>query len=209
MTDHQPHRRDSLKRIFLAGASGVLGRLLVPLLVDAGHTVAGMTRTPAKADDLRAMGAEPVVCDVYNLPALTAAVTEFRPELVLHQLTDLPDDPSRRAEFSHANDRMRREGTRNLLAAARSAGCDRFLAQSIAWQLPGDRGRAVAEHERAVLDADGVVIRYGQFYGPDTFYPAEPPPPPRVRVDHAAHRTLALLDQPTGIVSIVDEPGVR
>lgn len=84
----------------------------------------------------------------------------------MHQLNDLPDDHAQFADHADANARMRREGTRNLLAAAQAADTPRFIAQSIAWQIPGDRGAAVSEHERAVLDAGGVIIRYGQLYGP-------------------------------------------
>src|SRR5205823_4702381 len=123
----------------------------------------------------------------------TAAVVEFGPEMVMHQLTDLPDDVEQLGEFSARNDRMRTEGTRNLLAAARAAGAPRFLAQSIAWRPPG-RGEIVDEHERLVLDAGGVVIRYGQLYGPGTFYEDQVPSQPRVHVDEAARATVPLLD---------------
>ena len=78
-----------------------------------------------------------------------------------------------------ANARIRREGTRNLLAAAEAAGVDRFLVQSVAWTMSGDGGAAVAEMEQMVLAVDGVVLRYGQYYGPGTYYPTEPPPPAR------------------------------
>lgn len=191
-------------RIFLAGASGVIGIRLTPLLIDAGHEVAAMTRSRAKADALRQLGAESVVCDVYNADALRAAVVAFGPELVMHQLTDLPDDVAQLPEFASRNDRIRREGTRNLLDAAAAAGADRFLAQSIAWELPGERGVVVAEFERAVVDARGVIIRYGQLYGPGTFYEQELPDPPRVSVDDAARRTMPLLDAPSGIVEVVE-----
>ncbi len=160
-------------RVFLAGASGVIGLRLVPLLAAAGHDVAAMTRTSAKAELLRGLGAEPVVCDVFDLDVLTEAVSGFGPDAVVHQLTDLPDDPARIPELAGANARIRRQGTRNLLAAANDAGAARFVAQSIAWPIPGDGGVAVQEHEHAVLDAGGVVIRYGQLYGPGTYYEAE------------------------------------
>ncbi len=191
-------------RIFVAGASGVIGVRLVPLLVAAGHDVAGMTRSPAKLDRLRALGAEPVLCDVYDAEALRAAVVQFRPDAVMQQLTDLPDDIAQVAALSDRNDRMWREGTRNLLAAAATAGAARFFAQSIAWQLPDARGVATLEYEKSVLDAGGVVIRYGQLYGPDTYYPTEPPPPPRIHIDTAARRTIPVLDNPPGIVEIVE-----
>jgi nucleoside-diphosphate-sugar epimerase len=191
-------------RIFLAGATGVIGVRLVPLLIAAGHAVAGMTRTPAKASGLRELGAQPVVCDVFELEALRGAVAAFDPDLVMHQLTDLPDDVDQIGDYGERNDRIRREGTRNLLSAAAGAGVTRFLAQSIAWKLPGKRGENTAAFERLVLDAGGVVIRYGQLYGPQTYYPDAPPPPPRVHVDEAARATISLLDAESGIVEVVE-----
>ncbi len=155
-------------RVFVAGASGVIGVRLLPLLVEAGHEVAGMTRSPEKVELLRRLGALPVVCDVFDRPALREAVIEFAPEAVVSELTDLPDDRERLHAFEAANDRMRREGTRNLLDAAAAAKAPRFLAQSIAWQLPGERGAAVDELERTVLEVGGVVLRYGQLYGAGT-----------------------------------------
>ena len=191
-------------RIFFAGASGVIGIRLVPLLVAAGHDVAGMTRSPAKMNHLRDLGAEPVLCDVYDADTLTAAVEGFRPDLVMHQLTDLPDDIDDISRSADRNDRIRREGTRNLLAAAQIADVNRFSAQSIAWELPAERGVAYRQFENSVLEAGGVVIRYGQFYGPDTYYPADPPPPPRIHIDEAVSRTLTTLDAPPGIVELVE-----
>jgi nucleoside-diphosphate-sugar epimerase len=94
-------------RIFLAGASGVIGRRLVPLLVGAGHTVAGMTRSPDKADGLRELGAEAVVCDVFDAPALERAVGDFAPETVIHQLTDLPDQIDQIPVYAPRNNRIR------------------------------------------------------------------------------------------------------
>ncbi len=97
-------------RVFVAGASGVIGVRLLPLLVEAGHEVAGMTRSPEKVELLRRLGALPVVCDVFDRPALREAVIEFAPEAVVSELTDLPDDRERLHAFEAANDRMRREG---------------------------------------------------------------------------------------------------
>jgi nucleoside-diphosphate-sugar epimerase len=192
-------------RIFLAGASGVIGVRLVPLLVRDGHEVAGMTRSPGKAAALRELGADPVVCDVFDAGALAQAVTAFGPELVMHQLTDLPDQAEQISEFAARNNRIRTEGTRNLLAAAAQAGATRFLAQSIAWTPPAG-GEAVAEHERLVLAAGGVVIRYGIFYGPGTYSgPGQVPPPPRIQVDEAARRTVALLTAPSGVVVVTED----
>jgi nucleoside-diphosphate-sugar epimerase len=191
-------------RIFVAGASGVIGVRLVPMLVAGGHAVAGMTRSPGKLGALQALGAEPVLCDVYDAGALSAAVVAFGPELVMHQLTDLPDDAAEIPEVSARNDRMRSEGTRNLLAAAAAASVKRFLAQSIAWELPGERAATVRAHEQAVLDAGGVVIRYGQLYGPGTYYETDPPNPPRIHVAEAARQTVPLLDAPVGIIELVE-----
>lgn len=191
-------------RIFVAGASGVIGVKLVPLLVAAGHEVAGMTRSPEKAEVLRMLGAEPIVCDVFEANALSGAVVGFGAEVVIDQLTALPDDPGRIAEFNGANTRIRREGTRNLLAAAQAAGAARILAQSVAWQLVGDAGAAVAERERAVLDARGVVLRYGRLYGPGTYYEAEKPSPPRIHVAEAARRTLPALALESGVLTIAE-----
>jgi nucleoside-diphosphate-sugar epimerase len=191
-------------RIFLAGASGVIGSRVVPLLVARGDVVAGMTRSAQKAGMLRDWGAEPVTCDVYDADALTSAVVAFEPELVMHQLTDLPDDMKRLALYIKRNNRIRTEGTRNLIAAARTTGATRMLAQSIAFKPPGV-GRSVAEHERMVLDFGGVVVRYGWLYGPDTYSGSRRlVPQPRIHVDEAARRTVELLDAPAGVVVVAE-----
>jgi nucleoside-diphosphate-sugar epimerase len=190
-------------RIFLAGASGVIGTRLVPLLVADGHAVAGMTRSPDKAAVLRELGAEPVVCDVYA-EALIGAVATFGPDMVMHQLTDLPDGIDEIPAYAARNNRIRTEGTRNLLAAARTAQAGRFLAQSIAWTPPAG-GEAAAEHEELVLTAGGVVIRYGTFYGPGTYSANRIPPHPRIHVDDAARRTVALLDAPSGVIVVAED----
>lgn len=194
-------------RVLLAGAGGAIGTQLVPLLTAAGHTVAGTTRSPGKADRIRELGAEPVVCDVYDAGALTAAVMAFAPDAVINQLTDLPADPSRMPEKAEDNNRIRREGTRNLIAAAQAAGAERLLAQSVAFDVPGDGGAAVREHEQAVLDAGGVVLRYGYFHGPGTWYEDEPAPPPAVHVAEAARRTVAALEDAPGgtVLTILDQ----
>lgn len=191
-------------RIFLAGATGVIGVRLVPLLVGAGHEVAGLTRSPSKADLLTSLGAEPVVADVFEADDLAAAVAGFGPDMVIHQLTDLPDDAAGLAEHAAANARMRREGTANLLAAARAVGTRRLLAQSVAWPLGGDAGLAVGEMEQMVLDFGGVVLRYGQFYGVGTYHPSVLPSPPRIQIDAAARRTVDAIDSDSGVVLIVD-----
>jgi hypothetical protein len=132
-------------------------------------------------------------------------VVGFRPDVVMDQLTDLPDDVGDLPQFSGRNNRIRDEGTRNLLRAARSAGAANVITQSIAWQLPSEEGRhAVLLHERLVLEARGVVIRYGQFYGPGTYWPGGPPPAPRIEVDEAARRTVPLLNAHSGIVVVAE-----
>jgi uncharacterized protein YbjT (DUF2867 family) len=173
------------------------------LLVGARHVVAGMTRSPEKVAQLERFGAEPVVCDVFDADALTAAVVGFAPDAVVHQLTDLPDTLARLPQHAAANDRMPTEGTRNLIGAATAAKAKHFLAQSIAWR-PEGRGDVVEDHERRVLEIGGVVVRYGRLYGPGTFYEHELPPHPRVDVDAAAEATPPLLSAPSGIATIVD-----
>ena len=191
-------------RIFLAGASGVLGQRLIPRLVQAGHVVGGMTRSVSKTELLGDLGAEPIVCDVFDREALILAVGGFKPDVVLNELTDLPDDVAKISEHAHLNARIRTEGNRNLIDAARRSGSPKILAQSVAWQLPdGPDAQAVAELERSVLAEGGVVLSYGQFYGPDT-YNEQQPDEPRVHIDRAAERTVEALGEPTGVVLIVD-----
>jgi 2-alkyl-3-oxoalkanoate reductase len=182
-------------RIFVAGATGVLGRRLLPLLVEGGHQVTAMTRTAGKAAGLRQAGAEPVVADALDRDAVAAAVAAARPEVVVHQLTDLAGTTSFRRfdrEFAATN-RLRTEGTDHLVAAARAAGARRLVAQSFAgWPFARVGGpvkteddpldpdppaglrrtlEAIRHLEAAVLGAEGlegVVLRYGGFYGPGT-----------------------------------------
>ncbi len=177
-------------RIFLAGATGVIGRRLTPMLVAGGHQVTGMTRSPEKAGALAAMGAESAVVDALDAAAVREAVLAARPEAVIHQLTSLPRriDPRKMERDFVMNDRLRSEGTRHLVQAAQEAGAERILAQSIAFAYaPGRQGTlhaetdalyldsprafrrsalALSELERTVLDAGGIVLRYGYFYGP-------------------------------------------
>ena len=193
------------ERIYLAGATGVIGSRLVPLLVAAGHTVGAMTRSSDKAEWLSSVGAEPIICDVFDRAGLTTAVKSFSPHVVLHELTDLPDAFDDIPEAQCLNARIREEGTRNLIEAMDGLRQARIVAQSIAWTTdPGPGADAVAYLERAVLAADGVVLRYGAFYGPGTYYEGELPPAPRVHIDTAAVRTLEALDAPSGILTIVD-----
>ncbi|HEX4677845.1 MAG TPA: NAD(P)H-binding protein [Gaiellaceae bacterium] len=191
-------------RVFVAGASGAIGTPLVRQLVAAGHVVAGMTRTPEKAPVVESLGALPVVCDAYDAEALRAAMAAFVPEVVVNELTDLPDDLSR--IVPEANARMRREGNANLIASANGA---RYLAQSVAWELAaGVAADAVRELERATLEANGVVLRYGMFYGDGTYYPASSdlPPPPRIHIEEAARRTVEALTAASGVIVIAETP---
>ena len=193
-------------RIFLAGASGVIGQRLIPRLVQAGHVVGGLTRSPSKTELLSHLGAEPILCDVFDREALIQAVRDFKPDVVLNELTDLPDDAAQISELADLNARIRTEGTRNLIEAARRSGSPKILAQSVAWQLPdGPDARAVAELERSVLAEGGVVLRYGQFYGPGTYNEQQPPEEPRVHIDRAAERTVEALGEPTGVVVISEQ----
>jgi nucleoside-diphosphate-sugar epimerase len=183
-------------RVFVAGATGVLGRRLVPSLVESGHDVTGMTRSGDKQDALRGAGADPVVCDALDREAVREAVLAARPEVVVHQLTAIPPgfNPRRMAEEFAPTNRLRTEGTRHLVDAAVAAGTRRIVAQSIAfayapvgdWVKTEDaelyldapeafRGTVEAVHalETAVLGTDGlegVALRYGFFYGPGTSY---------------------------------------
>jgi nucleoside-diphosphate-sugar epimerase len=207
-----------MSRIFLAGAAGVIGRRLTPLLVAHGHAVWGATRSPNNGEFLRKLGVRSVLVDVFDAEALTAAVIEAEPEIVIHQLTDLSTiaDPARRSAALATNARIRDEGTRNLVAAARKSGARRLIAQSIAWayapergpyredhpldaNAEGDRGvsvRGVESLERQVLDAspmEGVVLRYGRLHGPGSGADA-PPAPPSVHVDAAAYAALLAID---------------
>jgi nucleoside-diphosphate-sugar epimerase len=125
-----------VSRIFLAGAAGVIGRRLTPLLLAQGHTVWGMTRSTGNGELLRKLGARPVVIDVFDAEALATAVLEAKPEIVIHQLTDLAavHDPAERSSALARNARIGEEGTRNLVAAARKAGARRLIAQTASWR---------------------------------------------------------------------------
>jgi nucleoside-diphosphate-sugar epimerase len=175
-------------RVFVAGATGVIGRRLLPALRTAGHQPIAMTRSPEKAAALTAHGIEAVICDAYDADGLTRAVAEARPDQIVHALTDLPEDINmRRFERDvQSTGRLRREGTHNLIAAARAAGVRRIVAESIAfiyapegdWVKDEDAPLAIstlpsaaepiADLERQVLEAGGIVLRYGQLYGPGT-----------------------------------------
>ena len=188
-------------RIFLAGATGVIGIRLLPLMLAQGHVIAAMTRTPGKVDGLRAAGVSPVLCDLFDQKSLVATVKDFQPDVVVHQVTDLPDELAKLADFLPGNNRVRSEGTRNLLTAARAANASGFVAQSVAFFSDA----VIDAHENGVLSAGGTVLRYGLFYGPGTFYESGPPPPPRIHVDAAARRTMPFLAGPRGTFTITDD----
>jgi 2-alkyl-3-oxoalkanoate reductase len=184
-------------KVFVAGATGVLGRQLVPQLVARGHEVVGMTRTASKQDGLRALGARPVVADALDPDALAQAVASAEPDVIVHQLTALSGKmsirdarhPERSPAFTMTN-RLRTEGTDHLLAAGRAVGARRFVAQSFAAfrfastggpvqteadPLDPDTGQpgleAILYLEQAVTTiewGEGLVLRYGGFYGPGT-----------------------------------------
>src|SRR4051794_15648582 len=219
-------------RIFLAGAAGVIGRRLTPLLVLMGHQVTGTTRSADKAGQIYAMCGNPVVVDVFNADALTAAVIASRPAVIIHQLTDLPSPPGAPGyeDALKRNARLRIEGTRNLMAAARAAGVKRVIAQSIAFvYAPGEGPRhesdtldsgaegirgitvqGVVALEEAVLLAPntaGLVLRYGFLYGPGTWN-EKPARSPSLHVDAAAHAAmLALTRGDPGVYNIADDDG--
>jgi hypothetical protein len=192
-------------RIFLAGATGVIGIRMLPLMLAERHVIAAMTRTPGKINGLRAAGVNPVLCDLFDQKSLIAAVKDFQPDIIVHQVTDLPDEIEKLADFLPRNNRVRGEGTENLLAAARAANASGFLAQSIAWRSGPGTGPVLDAHENGVVSAGGTVLRYGRFYGPGTFYEIDPPPPPRIYIDDAARRTMPFLVGPRGIFTITDE----
>jgi hypothetical protein len=171
----------------------------------AGHVVCGMTRSAEKAELLRRLGAEPVVCDVFDRAALTQAVREFKPDVILNELTDLPDDAAKLPEYTDRNARIWTEGNQNLIEAARQNGSAKILTQSVAWKLADGPGAdAVKEIERSVLAERGVVLSYGMFYGPGTYNEKPPAEPLHVHIDRAAERTVELLNAPSGVVVIVD-----
>src|SRR3954447_14917654 len=136
-------------KVFLAGASGALGRRLIPQLIEHGHSVVGTTRTDAKAGVLRDLGAEPVVLDALDRDAVVDAVVQAQPDAIIHQLTALSDVDFRKFEKSfELTDRLRTEGTDNLLAAAKVAGVDRLVAQSYAgWPYARTDGAVKTEED--------------------------------------------------------------
>jgi len=217
-------------RIFVAGASGVIGRQLVPMLVAAGHEVSGTTRRRERLASLEAMGAAPVLLDATDSAAVTRAVEEARPEVVIHQLTDLA--AASRDGYSPtvlaANARLRTMATAHLVAAAETAGVRRVVAQSGAWLYAAgpephreddplgasdEAGRltlgGILALEGDVLGAhlEGVVLRYGLLYGPGTGSPTAAGRP-SVHVEAAARAALLAVEHgSSGIYNIVDDGG--
>jgi nucleoside-diphosphate-sugar epimerase len=213
-------------KVFVAGATGAVGKQLVPMLVAHGHDVVGTTRTEAKRDLLRGMGARPVVVDALDADAVGRAVGEAEPDVIVHQLTAIPQSIDMRRferEFALTN-RLRIEGTDHLLSAGRAAGVGRFVAQSNASLYartggpvkreddPIDdepavqmrEGLAALRHlEDAVTGArwtDGVVLRYGWFYGPGTSIALDPL---GSQVEMLRKRQLPIVGRGTGVWSFI------
>lgn len=225
MTEHNS------KRIFLAGASGAIGRLLAPMLRAHGWTVLGTTRSAAKLPMLQELGIDGVVADVFDADKLRDIVSGFKPDVVIHQLTDLPlglDESQMEAALAR-NARLRDEGTRNLVAAAVAGGARRMIAQSIAFvydegQQPhledaplvpsshpqfGETANAVRSLERRVIEApmEGLVLRYGLLYGEGTGFDAAVAPC-SVHVAAAARAAeLAVTKGEAGIYNCADDDG--
>ncbi len=218
--------------VFLAGASGVIGRRLVPLLRDAGHQVTGTTRSPEKAAALETLGAKGIVVEVYDARALLKAMYAAHPDVVIHQLTDLPDtiDPQTYTAALIRNSRVRTEGTPNLVAAAEMSGARRMIAQSVAFayapggepcaeSAPLDHGAkdarralvdgivALEKSITAVRSLDGIILRYGYFYGPGT-WDMTPTRKPPIHVDAAAYAALlAVTRGAPGVYNVAEDDG--
>jgi nucleoside-diphosphate-sugar epimerase len=218
-------RKENVIKIFVAGASGAIGARLVPALVQHGHDVVGTTRTPAKIERLRQLGAEPVVLDALDAVAVKDAIGAASPEVVVHELTAIPDalDPRKLdLQFAQTN-RLRTEGMDHLLDAARVAGVRRFVAQSFAaWVYARTGGpvkvetdpieadppssvrqtlAAILHVERALSDAtdvEGLALRYGGFYGPGTSLSQEAP-----MLDLVRKRRFPIVGGGTGVWSFI------
>lgn len=216
------------KKIFLAGATGAIGQVLSRLLVANGWDVYGTTRSQAKVELLKEMGVKPVVVDVYDAEQLKNIVVDIQPEIVIHQLTDLPyalNEKEMEASLV-SNARLRTEGTRNLVNAALSAGSKRIIAQSISFiydegrtphveedaLLPlthpvyGETVEGVLNLERQVVESgvEGIVLRYGLLYGPKTGFDS-PIAPASVHVEAAAKAAeLAVTKGTTGIYNVAE-----
>lgn len=186
-------------RILIAGASGVLGRATLPHL--AGHDVVGLTRTPGRLSLLRELGAEAEVCDVYDAAALARIAERTQPQIVVNFLTDLT------TSFA-ANSRIRREGAANVLAAATAVQASRLVVESVAFPLTGDSADALAELERSTgtFPGEALILRFGLFWGPDTFHESEPDPP-AIHVDEAGVQAARLILEGAPGTHVVTETG--
>ena len=218
-------------RIFLAGAPGAIGRRLAPLLLENGWQVFGSTRSSDKAADLQNAGVEPIVVDVFDEDALRTHLYKIRPEVVIHQLTDLPYalEASQMPAALARNARLRDVGTHNVVAAAVHSGARRLIAQSISFiydegtkphretdpLLPvthpiyGETVQGVLSLERQVTEAplEGLVLRYGLIYGPGTGFDA-PIASGSVHVDAAAKAAeLAVTRGEPGIYNVAEPDG--
>jgi len=211
-------------RIFIAGGTGAIGRRLIPRLVEEGHAVVALARNEERTGAVRALGAEPAVADALDAAALRQAVLAARPDAVVNQLTRIPSriDPRKAKEAMAETNRLRIEATRVLVGAAIDAGAQRFLSQSISFVYrPEPRNpatedeplyleapnafrsvvQAVHDSERSVLDAggiDGVVLRYGYFYGPGTQYA-----PDGSFTEDVKHRRVPIVGDGEGICSFI------
>ena len=221
-----------MTRIFIAGASGAIGRPLTAMLVAAGHDVTGTSRTETGAATIASAGARPAIVDVFDGAAGTAAMAVARPEVVIYQVTDLSTKPGEELtdERLEANAHVREVGTRNVVEATAAVGARRLIAQSIAWlYLPGPEPHTedepiappppavIPRTRQAVIDLErltttdprfeGVVLRYGRLYGPGT-WSTDPDEPPTVHVEAAAHAAVLAVDRgEPGIYAIVDDGG--
>jgi 2-alkyl-3-oxoalkanoate reductase len=214
-------------KVFVAGATGALGKQLVPMLVDRGHEVTGMTRTPAKQDAIRAMGAEPAVADALDPEAVAQAVAQVEPDTVIHELTAIDTGALVRSidKMFQVTNRLRTEGTDHLLTAAQAAGARRFIVQSFAgWPFERTGGPVKSEEdplqtsppktasetlgairylEETVTGADrieGLALRYGGFYGPGTSIAVDPD---GAQVEMIRKRRLPVIGDGAGIWSLV------
>jgi len=210
------------KRIFVAGATGVIGRRLCPLLVHDGWHVTGTTRYPEKIGNLRDMGVEPAIVDVFDEESLHDVVAKAQPYVVIHQLTDLPPglDPSKMEEGRIRNARIREIGTRNLITASVACGVSRMIVQSIAFAYASrstpyreDAPLGITtlnEFEQQVAHAPliGIILRYGRLYGPGTGFD-DPPSGAPVHVDAAADAARKAVTHGTsGIYNIAEDDGM-
>jgi nucleoside-diphosphate-sugar epimerase len=177
-------------RILVAGATGVLGRATLPHL--KRHQVIGLTRAREKLPLLRTLGAEGVVCDVYDSGELMRLAQERRPHVVVNFVTDLS------AGISEANNRARREGGQNLVSAAQVAGSQRLILESVAFPLERPAAEALEQMEQIALESslEVLILRFGRLWGPGTFY-QESPKPPAIHVDDAGFRAAPLITSGT------------